>query len=130
MNRERALKIVLGLIGLFFLASIYPLMTTLWPKWTPHHEFEQMMLSIYATLGVFLLLALRNPSAHRSLIAFTIWSSLAHGAVMAVQAMHEIEDRGELLGGVLIYVVVAALLLVLAPAKRSPGAPAERASAA
>jgi hypothetical protein len=124
MIRERALKIVLGLVGLIFVLTVYPLMMNLWPTWHPNHEFEQMMLSVYATLGIFLLLALRKPSANRSLIAFTAWSSFAHAAVMTVQAFHLVSDRGHLLGGSLALVIVGVALLVLAPKQ-----PAERASA-
>ena len=77
MNREVALKIVLALVGLLFLASAYPLM--LFVRQDPALS---MMFSIYVTLGAFLLLAIRNPLANRSLIAFTAWSSFAHAAVM------------------------------------------------
>jgi len=80
-------------------------------------ETLQMMLSIYVTLGVFLLLASRNPSANRSLIAFTAWSSFAHAAIMAVQSLHNVSERGHLLAGVLLFVIVGVALIVLAPAK-------------
>src|SRR5258708_35762104 len=86
MNRERGLKIALVLVGLLFLAGAYPLMTSLWHADASVSEGDKMMLSLYVTLGVFVLLAARNPSANRSLIAFTAWSSFAHGAVMAVLA--------------------------------------------
>src|SRR3989442_14308408 len=87
MNRERALKILLVLLGLFFVAGIYPLMTSVRSAWQANNEdATPMMLSLYVTLGVFVLLAARNPSANRSLIAFTAWSSFAHGAVMAGKA--------------------------------------------
>jgi hypothetical protein len=83
MNRERALKILLAVVGLFFVAGTYPLVTSmLHPK---QSDFpDQMLLSIYVTLGIFLLLAVRNPSAHRSLIAFTGWSSLALVGIICV----------------------------------------------
>jgi hypothetical protein len=119
MIRERALKVVLVVVGLLFLAGIYPLLQ---PQ---QSEYAQMMLSVYVTLGVFVLLAARNPAAHRSLIAFTAWSSLAHAAVMAVQAIHDVGGRSDLLGGVIIFCLIAVPLLALAPAKQ----PAERASA-
>jgi hypothetical protein len=77
-----------------------------------------MMLSLYVTLGIFLLLAVRNPSANRSLIAFTAWSSLAHAAVMAVQAYQKMIERGELLG-VAALVVIGVALIALAPGKQS-----------
>jgi hypothetical protein len=77
-----------------------------------------MMCSVYVTLGIFLLLAARNPSANRSLIAFTAWSSLAHAAVMAVQTFRNLIPRGELLG-VAVLVVIGIALIALAPAKHS-----------
>jgi hypothetical protein len=76
-----------------------------------------MMMSLYATLGVFLLLASRNPSAHRGLIAFTAWSSFAHAALMAVQASLNLILRGEL-GGVAFFVVIGVAFIVLGPAKQ------------
>jgi drug/metabolite transporter superfamily protein YnfA len=120
MIRERVLKVVLVLVGLLFLAGIYPLTMFLWSE-----AAVAMMLSVYVTLGIFLLIAARNPSANRSLIAFTAWSSLAHAAVMAVQAFRNVIARGELLG-VAALVVIGVALIVLAPAKPS----GERASAA
>ncbi len=112
MIRGRALKVVLVLVGLLFLAGVYPL----W-RWQPNQKFEQMLGGVYATLGIFLLLALRNPSANRSLIAFTAWSSLVHAAIMAVQAIRNVIPRGDLLGAVLPLVIVGVALIVLAPAK-------------
>jgi len=123
MNRERALKILLVLVGLLFSAGVYPLMTSL--RQRNESEFAPMMLSLYVTLGIFLLLATRNPSANRSLIAFTAWSSFAHGAVMAVQAFQNRIERGEL-GGVALFAIIGVALIVLAPAKQSR----EQASAA
>ena len=121
MNRESALKIVLILVGVIFLVGVYPLMMFLWPsgwRWQPHQpEYEQMILGVYATLGIFLLVASRNPSAHRSLIAFTAWSSLVHAGIMAVQAMQNAGEHGHLLGDVPALVIVGVALLVLAPAK-------------
>jgi len=76
-----------------------------------------MLGSLYATLGIFLLLAVRNPSANRSLIAFTAWSSFAHGAVMAVQAIQNVIPRSDLLVAVLPLFVIGIALVALAPAK-------------
>jgi hypothetical protein len=76
-----------------------------------------MMLSIYVTLGVFLLLASRDPSEHRSLIAFTAWSSFAHAGVMAVQSMHDLPERVHLLSGAFAFAVIGIVLVALAPAK-------------
>ena len=116
MRRERVLKIVLILVGLLFLAGIYPLVMSL--RHANESEFAPMMLSLYVTLGVFLLLAARNPSSHSSVIAFAAWSSFAHGAVMAVQALQRASDRGDLLGGVVLFGVIGLVLLVLTPAKQ------------
>jgi hypothetical protein len=113
LNRDRALKVVLVLVGLLFLATVYPLVMFL-----RQEPALAMMLSVYATLGVFLLLAARDPSASRSLIAFTAWSSLAHAAVMGLQAFRKMIPSGELLG-VAILVVIWVALVVLAPAKES-----------
>src|SRR5213079_1572329 len=97
MWRERVLKVVLVLVGLLFFAGVYPIVMYLW---RPGNESpgDAMMLSLYVTLGVFLLLAARNPSANRSLIAFTAWSSFTHAALMVVQAFRNFIPRGELLG--------------------------------
>src|SRR5438105_2130994 len=116
MNRERALKVVLVLVGLLFLAGVYPIVMYLW---RPGNESpgDAMMLSLYVTLGVFLLLAARNPSANRSLIAFTAWSSFAHAAVMGTQALRNMISHGELIG-VAVLVVIGVALIVLAPDKQ------------
>jgi hypothetical protein len=120
MNRERLLKVVLVLVGLLFSASVYPLMMMV--KQDPALA---MMMSLYATLGIFLLLASRNPSAHRSLIAFAAWSSFAHAAVMSFQALLNMIARRELIGSA-VFVVIGVALIVLAPAKQT----VERPSAA
>src|SRR2546429_4408813 len=95
MIRERALRVVLVLVGLLFLAGVYPLMMSLWQQ--KQQDTEPMMLSVYVTLGIFLLLAARNPSANRSLIAFTAWSSIAHAAVMAAFSISTHCGRGGIL---------------------------------
>ncbi|MBZ5680494.1 MAG: hypothetical protein LAO24_10345 [Acidobacteriia bacterium] len=118
MNRERALKVVLVLVGLLFSAGIYPLTMSLW-KMNQSDYGDDMMLSLYFALGIFLLIAVRNPSANRSLIAFAAWSSFAHAAVMAVLAFHIASERGGLLSAVAVLVVIGATLIVLAPAKQS-----------
>jgi uncharacterized membrane protein HdeD (DUF308 family) len=125
MNRERALKIVLVLVGLLFLAGVYPVTASLWHANQSMYT-EVMMLSLYVALGIFLLIAVRNPSANRSLIAFTAWSSFAHAAVMAVMAFQKADERGELLIAVAVLGIIGVALIVLAPAKQS----GERASAA
>jgi len=117
-------------VGLIFLLGVYPLMMYLWPsgwRWQPNQpEYEQMILGVYATLGAFLLIAARNPSEHRSLIAFTAWSSLVHGGIMTVQALRSSMEHGHLLGDVPALLIVGVVLIALTPAKQS----AEKASAA
>src|SRR6202158_5646958 len=120
MNRERALKILLVLLGLLFVAGVYPLMTSVRSGWQANREDAlPMMLSLYVTLGIFLLVAARNPSANRSVIAFAAWSSFAHGAVMVVMAVHTASERGGLLIAAAVFGVIGAALIVLAPAKQS-----------
>lgn len=123
MNRERMLQVVMVLVGLIFLVGVYPLMMYLWPsgwRWQPNQpEYEQMILGVYATLGVFLLMAARQPSQHRSLIAFTAWSSLVHGGIMTVQALRSSAEHGHLLGDVPALIIVGVALIALAPAKQA-----------
>jgi len=120
MNRERALKIVLAVVGLLFSALVYPLVV-----FVRQEPALSMMFSVYVTLGIFLLLAVRNPSASRSLIAFTAWSSFAHAALMGTQAFRNMISRQELIG-VAVLVVIGVALIALAPAKQA----AERVPAA
>jgi hypothetical protein len=119
MHRERALKIVLMLVGLLFTAMIYPLVLLV-----KQEPALAMMMSLYVTLGIFLIMAARSPSTNRSLIAFTAWSSFAHAAVMSFQAFRNLIAHGELIGSAVL-VVIGVTLLALTPAKQ----PAERASA-
>ena len=110
MIRERALKVVLVLVGLLFVAGVYPLLTM------QTNPGDQMLGIVYVTLGIFLLLALRNPLGNRSLIAFTAWSSFAHGGIMAVQALRDLLPREDLPFAVLPLFVIGLVLIVLAPA--------------
>jgi peptidoglycan/LPS O-acetylase OafA/YrhL len=124
MRWERTLKVVLVVVGLIFSAGVYPVAKSLWQQDQSMYVFD-MMLSLYVALGIFLLIAARNPSANRSLIAFTAWSCFAHGAVMSVTSFSKGGYRGDI-WGVPVLVVIGAALIVLAPAKQS----GERASAA
>ena len=125
-SRERALQVALVLVGVTFIVGIYTLVIV-WPSgWSwhtgqSHHlpHYLQMILGVYATLGVFLLIASRRPAEHRSLIAFTAWSSLVHAGIMALQALYNTGDRGHLLGDVPALVIVGVVLIVLAPTKQS-----------
>jgi succinate dehydrogenase hydrophobic anchor subunit len=103
-------------VGLLFLAGIYPLLKF------QANPGEQMLASVYITLGFFLVLAARKPPANRSLIAFTAWSSLVHGGTMAVQVFRDEIPRADLLRAVLPMVIVGVALIVLAPAKEKQAA--------
>ena len=125
-DRLKYLRIVLVLVGLTFAVGIWPL-TIIWPSgWSWHAEgrsyYLEMILAIYATLGIFLIRAARNPLAHRSLIWFTVWSSVAHGGVMAVQSFDGIHNMGHLWGDVLALFAVAAVLALLMPRESKSGA--------
>jgi len=117
-NRLRVLRVVLVVVGLTFLLGIYPL-GVVWPSgWTwghGHSHYLMMILGVYATLGIFLLLASRNPAAHTSLIWFTVWSNVVHAVIMAVQAVTDGAERGHLIGDVPALLVVAIVLAALTP---------------
>ena len=123
MSTRRAyLQVALRVVGVLMLL-VYPLMR-FWPDgWTSqpgHHEYEQMIAGIYATLGVFLLVAARNPEAHASLIWFTVWSSVVHGAIMTVHAALDASERGHLLGDIPALLFAAVVLGLLAPRQKGP----------
>src|SRR6266699_5721514 len=128
MNHERALKILLVLVGLLFTAAIYPVTMILWHRDQPSRDqpsYEGAMgLSLYVTLGILLLIAVRNPSAHRSLIAFAAWSSFAHAAVMTVMVFRDARSRDEWPAPAIL-ITIGLAMMVLAPAKQL----GERASA-
>jgi hypothetical protein len=117
--RLKGLKIALVVIGISFVVVVYPL-TIFWRSgWAWHTGgvslYLQMILGIYATLGVFLIIAARNPLQHLSLIWFTVWSSIVHGGIMGVQALVYPEHRGHLLGDVPVLLLYAAILSWLTP---------------
>jgi uncharacterized membrane protein YoaK (UPF0700 family) len=79
-----------------------------------------MIVGVYATLGIFLLLASRDPQAHSSLIWFTVWSSVVHGAIMAAQSFTDPMERGHLFADVPALLIVAVVLsLLMLRAKRA-----------
>ncbi len=116
------LRVALIIFGLIFVFGVYPMMNWVWPSgwgWEPRqYEYEQMIIGIYATLGVFLLIASRNPLAHKSLIWFTVWSSIVHGGIMAIQALVDSTERINLIGDVAALFVVAIVLALLMPRDR------------
>jgi uncharacterized membrane protein len=127
-QQHRYLRIALIVVGIAFLL-VYPLMK-IWSSgwsWQPgQYEYEQMIVGIYATLGVFLLWASRKPEAHLSLIWFTVWSSVVHGLIMAVYAVIDSAERGHLLGDVPALILVAIVLGFLAPRDVVPVARLEK----
>ena len=117
-DRVKYLRIALLVVGVIFIVGIYPL-TILWPSgwsWNAgQSEYLQMIIGIYATLGVFLVIASRNPLAHRSLIWFTVWSSIVHAGIMAAQSLANTQYMGHLWGDVLALFVVAIVLALFTP---------------
>src|SRR5215831_14667549 len=109
-NRLLFLRIALIAIGLTFIFGIYTL-SMVWPSgWSwghGHSHYLMMIIGVYATLGVFLLIAARDPYAHKSLIRFTVWSSVVHAAIMGVQALSDPAERGHLVGDVPALILVA-----------------------
>jgi hypothetical protein len=116
-ERHRYLRLALVVVGIAFLL-IYPLMK-LWASgwaWQPvQHEDQLMIAGVYVTLGVFLLIAARKPEAHLSLIWFTVWSSIVHAVIMAVQVAIDSAERGHLVGDIPALVLVAIALGFLTP---------------
>jgi hypothetical protein len=120
-TKLKYLKIALILFGVIFIFGIYAMMMWIWPEgwgWTPRQpEYEQMIMGIYATLGVFLIRAAKDPLKHASLIWFTIWSSIVHGGIMLVQAIVDETERANLMGDVAALFLVAIVLWYLMPKK-------------
>jgi hypothetical protein len=119
MNRDKALRVLLVLFGLIFLAGVYPLVTSVRSGWQANKEdAEPMGLSLYVMMGVFLMMAARNPSANRGVIIFGGWLNIAHAAVMAVMSIHLPNDRQDLLIAAAVFGLIGAALIWLAPATR------------
>jgi len=123
MNNETKLKylgMALYLFGAIFIVGVW-IMMQLWPSgwgWKPGQpEYEQMIIGVYATLGVFLVMAAKNPLEHRSLISFTIWSSAVHAMIMLVQALRDPTESGHLIGDIPALFLVAIVLWFLLPAR-------------
>jgi hypothetical protein len=118
--RIQYLRAALAAVGAIFIFGIYTLVV-IWPSgWSwhsgPSHQiphYLQMILGVYATLGVFLLIASRNPLQHLSLIWFTVWSSIVHSGIMAAQAFANPEQVGHLWGDVPALLIVAGVLALL-----------------
>ena len=117
-QKLKYLKVALIVVGIIFIAGIYVMMWV-WPSgwgWTPRQpEYEQMIIGVYATLGVFLIRAAKDPLANASLIWFTIWSSIVHGGIMLAQAIADETERANLLGDIPALLLVAFVLWYLMP---------------
>ena len=114
----KGLSFTLYVIGAIFVVGILPMMN-IWPAgwtWTPRQpEYEQMLLGVYATLGVFLILAAKDPLAHRSLINFTIWSSVVHAGIMLMHAIIDKSEQTHMIGDVPALLLVAIILWLKMP---------------
>jgi quinol-cytochrome oxidoreductase complex cytochrome b subunit len=118
MIRERALKIVLVLVGLIFVAGVYPLVTSVRDGWQANKEdAEPMGISLYVMMGIFLLVAARNPATNRGVIVFAGWLNIAHAAVMTVMAVHLPNERQDMLIASAIFAGIGAVLILLPPAQ-------------
>ena len=126
-QKAQAIRSVLLVVGAIFIFGIW-LFMRIWPsgwQWQPNqHEYEQMFQGVYATLGIFLILAARAPHEHRSLILFTAWSSIVHAGIMAIQALRDTAERGHLIGDVPALAIVGIVLLLLAPKAGAVSVPA------
>ena len=124
MTQDRPLRIALLIVGLIFLVGLLPL-TIVWPAgfmWEPRQaEYEQMIIGVYAVLGIFLIIASRDPAAHRSLIWFAVWSSLIHGLIMLAQALRDPVERPNLMGDVPALILIAVVLAALMRTARPSG---------
>ncbi|MGA7219011.1 MAG: DUF6632 domain-containing protein [Candidatus Sulfotelmatobacter sp.] len=126
-KRERLTQIVLVIVGLVNVALIYFLYIDLrHSSWLleQHNECEPMFLSFFIPVGVFLLIAARRPSEHRSMIALAAWWNISHAAVMAIQSVEaRIHGVHRDFTDVIVFLVIGVVLLALLPAKREAVAP-------
>jgi hypothetical protein len=126
MNRDKTLRVLLVLSGLLFAAAIYPLFTSVRSGWQTNQEDPLPMgLSLYVMMGIFLLLAARNPAVNHGVIIFAAWLNIAHAAVMTVMSIHLPKQRKDLLIASAVFGAIGAVLIWLAPASQL----SERASA-
>jgi cytochrome c biogenesis protein CcdA len=120
MVPERALKAVLVVFGLVFAASIYPVVGGIvHANASGEDHGDTMMLSLYFAMGIFLLLAARNPAAHRSLILFAGWANIAHGGVMGLMSIRLVSERSGFLWASAMFGGIGLVLLLLSPKRMS-----------
>jgi quinol-cytochrome oxidoreductase complex cytochrome b subunit len=119
MKRYKTLRILLVLFGLIFVAGVYPMITSVRSGWQANKEdAEPMALSLYVMMGIFLLVAARNPSANRGVITFAGWLNIAHAAVMTLMAVHLPSERRDMLIASVIFAAIGGVLIFLAPDKQ------------
>ena len=120
-QRLKYLKLALYVFGVTFIVGVPAMMMWIWPSgwgWTPAQpEYEQMIMGMYMTLGVFLLRAAKDPAGDANLIWFTIWSSIVHATIMLAQAMVDDSEKANLLGDIPALYLVALVLWILMPKK-------------
>lgn len=120
-EKLKFLKIALYVFGMIFVVGVPAMMMLIWPSgwsWSPAQpEYEQMIMGIYITLGVFLVRAAKDPMANVSLISFTIWSSVVHAGIMLVQAIVDETEHANMLGDIPALFLVAFVLWYLTPKK-------------
>src|SRR5215469_36437 len=120
MLRKRALKVVLVLVGLIFIAGVYPLVTSVRDGWRANKEDPLPMgISLYVAQGIFLLLAARDPSANRGVINFAAWLNIAHAGVMTVMSIHLPNERLDLLVATAVFAGIGVILIALNPPRQS-----------
>ncbi len=120
-QKDKLLRFALTAFGVIF-CLIYPV-GMVWPSgWVWHgghgQYYLQMICGVYAVLGIFLIAAARDPSSNRSLVSFTVWSSLVHAGIMAAQAIYDRQEFGHLVGDVPALLLVAGVLWFLSPASQ------------
>ena len=123
LAREKYLKLALQVFGVIYVVGVY-IMMTVWPagwSWEPRQpEYEQMIIGVYAVMGVCMLVAARDPSASRLFIWFVIWSSAVHAGIMLVQALLDSTESANLIGDIPALFLVAIVLALLMPKKSTP----------
>ena len=118
-DKMKYLTIALYATGVIYLVGIPVLMMGFnasgW-TWLPRQpEYEQMIMGVYATLGVFLIRAAKNPLQYANLIWFTVWSNIVHAGIMMIQAIIDETERANLVGDVPALFIVAFILWYLMP---------------
>ena len=119
-TKAKYLSLALYLFGAIFVVGIYAMMQLFTSGWTwePRQpEYEQMIMGMYAVLGIFMIRAAKKPSEHLSLIWFVIWSSAVHAAIMLVQALRDPTETMNIYGDIPALFLVAIVLWLLMPKK-------------